>query len=109
VTSRLILACALASVALAQTTVKVQVGALTCYALRRQVINGSQNVQTYCFAGTPVVTNHSDLIKPGAAVLAVHTYGSDVVVWRFSDLGGGAISYEVQVSDSGPSKSGNLP
>lgn len=98
----LLFAAAAAAVLYAQgPTPKIAAGALQCYAIRRAppaTVPGSLNVQTYCYAGKPVVTNHSVLILAGGQTIDCHTYGADIVVWQLSDLGNGAVRYQVSAN-----------
>jgi len=119
---RTVLAAAvLAAVLPAQTVVQVTAGALTCGACRRTpptTAASSLNVQTYCWAGSVVVTNHSTLIPPGASVVDHHNYGAgcatgstgscDLVTWQFTDAGNGAVAYQV-TANGAPTTQGTLP
>lgn len=89
---------------------KITAGTLACYAIRRAPVAslpGWLNVQTYCYRGSAVISNHSNLIPPGGSIIDNNGDGRDGVAWQFWDNGGGTIRF--QVSNGGPVVQGVLP
>ena len=77
-----ILVMALALACYGQTPVQKKAGALTCGAVRRPspaTVPTAANIQTYCYAGAPLVSNYSNLVLPGASTIVTHQWGAGCV------------------------------